>query len=118
MVGEVADRLGGFEARHGITAEAAAGAVQLLGTSGTVTTLAGMHLALPRYRRDRVDGVFLYVARTLALGRELAGMSFEERAAQPCIGRERADRWWPAARFSKPSAGPGRLRACALPTGV
>ena len=112
MVGEVADRLGGFEARHGIAAEAAAGAVQLLGTSGTVTTLAGMHLALPRYRRDRVDGVFLDVARTLALGRELAGMSFEERAAQPCIGRERADlvvagcaileaicRAWPVARL-------------------
>ena len=112
MVGEVAYRLGGFEARHGIAAEAAAGAVQLLGTSGTVTTLAGMHLALPRYRRDRVDGVFLDVARTLALGRELAGMSFEERAAQPCIGRERADlvvagcaileaicRAWPVARL-------------------
>lgn len=91
MIADVGGRLQAFEGEHGIAASAAAGQVQLLGTSGTVTTLAGVQLALTRYKRDRVDGVFLDVPETLAIGRRLAGMGFDERAAHPCIGRERAD---------------------------
>jgi len=91
MVGEVAERLAAFDHSHGIAAAVAGGGVQLLGTSGTVTTLAGVRLELPRYIRDRVDGVFLDVAETLAIGHRLAGMDFAERAAHPCIGRDRAD---------------------------
>lgn len=112
MVGDVAAWLAAYEREHAIAAEVAAGRVQIIGTSGTVTTLAGVHLDLPRYVRDRVDGLFLDVADTLAIGRRLAGQSFEDRAAHPCIGRERADlvvagcaileaicRQWPVARM-------------------
>lgn len=91
MVSEFGEGLAGFERRHSIAAAVAAGAVQLIGTSGTVTTLAGVRLDLQRYSRDRVDGVYLGVAETLAIGRRLAGMDFAGRAAHPCIGRERAD---------------------------
>ncbi|GHD49911.1 hypothetical protein GCM10017083_22840 [Thalassobaculum fulvum] len=91
MVGEIEDRLRGFEHEHAIASAAASGDVQLLGTSGTVTTLAGVRLDLPRYNRDRVDGVFLDVAETLSIARRLAGMDFAGRAAHPCIGRDRAD---------------------------
>jgi len=91
MVEEVAVRLLAFEARHGIADAVAGGVVQMIGTSGTVTTLAGVRLDLPRYNRDRVDGLYLDVPDTLGIGRRLAGMDFEGRAAHPCIGRDRAD---------------------------
>lgn len=91
MVAEVAVGLLAFDRRYAIAAAVAGGGVQLLGTSGTVTTLAGVRLELPRYNRDRVDGVYLEVADTLAIGRRLAGMDFAGRAAQPCIGHDRAD---------------------------
>lgn len=63
----------------------------LLGTSGTVTTIAGVHLGLDRYDRRRVDGLWMSegaVDRAIA---RLRGMTFEERAKQGCIGRDRAD---------------------------
>lgn len=91
MIEDVSVWLRGYEREHAISAEVEAGRVQVVGTSGTVTTLAGVHLNLPRYVRDRVDGLFLDVADTLAIGRRLADQSFEGRAAHPCIGRERAD---------------------------
>ncbi|WP_084618850.1 Ppx/GppA phosphatase family protein [Thalassobaculum salexigens] len=91
MIEDVAVWLRAYEREHAIAAEVGAGRVQVVGTSGTVTTLAGVHLNLPRYVRDRVDGLFLDVADTLAIGRRLADQSFEGRAAHPCIGRERAD---------------------------
>jgi exopolyphosphatase/guanosine-5'-triphosphate,3'-diphosphate pyrophosphatase len=91
MIEDVAVWLRAYERAHAIADEVVAGRVQVVGTSGTVTTLAGVHLNLPRYVRDRVDGLFLDVADTLAIGRRLAEQSFEGRAAHPCIGRERAD---------------------------
>jgi exopolyphosphatase / guanosine-5'-triphosphate,3'-diphosphate pyrophosphatase len=91
MIEDVSVWLRAYEREHAIAAEVEAGRVQVVGTSGTVTTLAGVHLNLPRYVRDRVDGLFLDVADTLAIGRRLADQSFEGRAAHPCIGRERAD---------------------------
>ena len=63
----------------------------LLGTSGTVTTVAGVHLGLSRYDRRRVDGLWMgneEISTTMA---ELRGMSFEERASNGCIGPARAD---------------------------
>ena len=59
MVDDVAARLESFEAVHCIGREIREGGVQLLGTSGTVTTLAGVALGLPRYRRPLVDGTVL-----------------------------------------------------------
>lgn len=91
MLDEVRQELEAFEARHRIAARVAAGTVQMLGSSGTVTTLAGIHLGLPRYVRALVDGTTLEFGAIAALSRRLAGLSLEERAAHPCVGRERAD---------------------------
>jgi exopolyphosphatase/guanosine-5'-triphosphate,3'-diphosphate pyrophosphatase len=63
----------------------------MLGTSGTVTTLAGIHLKLPRYDRRKVDGVWLAGGEVRSLIADLAGMDYDARVANPCIGRERAD---------------------------
>lgn len=63
----------------------------LLGTSGTVTTIAGVHLALPRYDRRQVDGIWMRDDDVGEVIERLLDMSFEERAANPCIGQERAD---------------------------
>lgn len=70
------------EARNGI---------RLLGTSGTVTTLASVHLALPCYDRRAVDGLHVPVEAMQKISETIAGMSYEERSLLPCIGTERAD---------------------------
>jgi exopolyphosphatase/guanosine-5'-triphosphate,3'-diphosphate pyrophosphatase len=67
------------------------GRFHLLGTSGTVTTLAGVHLDLPRYDRRAIDGLWLSSAEIDAAIRRLRAMSYAERAANGCIGVERAD---------------------------
>ena len=63
----------------------------LLGTSGTVTTLAGVHLDLPRYDRRAIDGLWLSRTQIDSAVRKLRAMSYAERAANGCIGAERAD---------------------------
>ncbi len=63
----------------------------LLGTSGTVTTLAGVHLDLPRYDRRAIDGLWLSRAEIDSAVLKLRAMSYAERAANGCIGAERAD---------------------------
>ena len=63
----------------------------MLGTSGTVTTIAGVFLRLRRYDRRRVDGCWLSDDQVSRVVAELMAMSFDERAANPCIGVERAD---------------------------
>jgi exopolyphosphatase/guanosine-5'-triphosphate,3'-diphosphate pyrophosphatase len=91
MLEEVRAHLRPFEARHRIAALVAEGGVQMLGSSGTVTTLAAIHLGLPRYVRALVDGTGLDFAAIATLSRRLAGLSLAERALHPCVGRERAD---------------------------
>ena len=63
----------------------------LLGTSGTVTTIAGVLLGLARYDRARVDGCWLNSGEIGAVTERLLRLTYAERAANPCIGRERAD---------------------------
>jgi exopolyphosphatase/guanosine-5'-triphosphate,3'-diphosphate pyrophosphatase len=63
----------------------------MLGTSGTVTTIAGVYLRLRRYDRRRVDGCWLADHEISGVVDELIAMSFDERAANPCIGADRAD---------------------------
>ena len=65
--------------------------LRLLGTSGTVTTLASLHLELRQYDRRAVDGLIVVTDQMRSLCRNLALMSQPDRRAQPCIGRERAD---------------------------
>ncbi len=64
---------------------------RLLGTSGTVTTLASVHLGLSHYDRAAVDGLIVPAEAMRAISASLAGMAIGERAALPCIGAERAD---------------------------
>ncbi len=91
IIAEVLTVCDAFDARHGIRAKIAAGMVQMLGSSGTVTTLAGVLKDLPRYDRSAVDGTFLDFAAALRVSRSLLAMDYAGRAAHPCIGRERAD---------------------------
>ncbi|MEW5728608.1 MAG: Ppx/GppA phosphatase family protein [Pseudomonadota bacterium] len=91
VVAAVSERLEGFEAAHGIAADIAQGGVQMLGTSGTVTTLGALHLDLERYDRSRIDGLDLDFEHIAAVTRRLGAMDPEQRAAHPCIGPERAD---------------------------
>jgi exopolyphosphatase/guanosine-5'-triphosphate,3'-diphosphate pyrophosphatase len=65
--------------------------IRLLGTSGTVTTLASVHLALPSYDRRAVDGLLMPAESMRAVNSMLSHMSVEERAQLPCIGSDRAD---------------------------
>ncbi|MBV8664537.1 MAG: Ppx/GppA family phosphatase, partial [Hyphomicrobiales bacterium] len=67
------------------------GRFHLLGTSGTVTTIAGVHLDLPRYDRRVVDGLWLSRLEVDATVARLRSMTYAERAANACIGVERAD---------------------------
>lgn len=64
---------------------------RLLGTSGTVTTLASVYLKLPSYDRRAVDGLHLPTAAMREISRELAGRTIKGRAEFPTIGHERAD---------------------------
>ncbi|MCY0093874.1 Ppx/GppA phosphatase family protein [Hoeflea ulvae] len=67
------------------------GRIHLLGTSGTVTTLAGLHLDLPRYDRRKVDGLWLSNDDVDRMLDRLLSWDFDARAANPCIGADRAD---------------------------
>ncbi len=91
MVQEVEELLANFEGRHALEEAASQGEIHLLGTSGTVTTLAGIHLKLPKYDRRQVDGVWMASKDVGTIIDELVDMSFEERVESPCIGHDRAD---------------------------
>ena len=91
MTRAVTELIRPFEAAHRFQDRIAGRAVHLLGTSGTVTTIAGVLLGLPRYDRNRVDGMWLNVGDISATTARLAALSYDERVLQPCIGKERAD---------------------------
>jgi exopolyphosphatase/guanosine-5'-triphosphate,3'-diphosphate pyrophosphatase len=63
----------------------------LIGTSGAITSLAGMHLGLRRYDRSRVDGIWMSRLECEAAADKLLALTARERADQPCIGPDRAD---------------------------
>ncbi|HKX78377.1 MAG TPA: Ppx/GppA phosphatase family protein [Novosphingobium sp.] len=89
----VSDSFAGFERRVAPAREHAslAGPLRLLGTSGTVTTLASLHLDLPHYDRQAVDGLIVPAASMRSISSRLSTMAIAERRKLPCIGRERAD---------------------------
>ncbi len=88
MVGEALPLVKAFAAKAGVNG---ANGIHLLGTSGTVTTLAGLHLRLPRYDRQKVDGIWLDIAAINGVVDWLKASSYIDRVAHPCIGLERAD---------------------------
>jgi exopolyphosphatase/guanosine-5'-triphosphate,3'-diphosphate pyrophosphatase len=67
------------------------GQMRLMGTSGTVTTLASIHLDLPQYDRRAVDGLIVPAESMRSISTMLASLSIADRREVPCIGRERAD---------------------------
>jgi exopolyphosphatase/guanosine-5'-triphosphate,3'-diphosphate pyrophosphatase len=81
LLADFADRL----AARGITE------VQLLGTSGTITTLASVQLGLPGYDRRRVDGCALATGELSALCRSIGLRSVADRARIACVGPDRAE---------------------------
>lgn len=111
MVNEVEGLLEAFHCPP-INGQSAQEDFHLIGTSGTVTTLAGVHLDLPRYDRRKVDGLWLSDAEVTAMQDKLLAWDFAGRAANACIGPDRADlvlagcaileairRRWPARRM-------------------
>ena len=115
MVRDVEALLDRFDCPGSITGHHHAGGAagfHLLGTSGTVTTLAGVYLDLPRYDRRRVDGLWLANEDVDRMMERLLSWDFDQRSANPCIGADRADlvlagcailqairRRWPAQRM-------------------
>ncbi len=91
MIRTVKAHLIAFEDAHQIGSMIQRRGTQFLGTSGTVTTLASLHMKLPRYVRDKVDGAWMKSKDIHRLSRLVAQMSYEERVAKACIGAERAD---------------------------
>ncbi|HYM04152.1 MAG TPA: Ppx/GppA phosphatase family protein [Stellaceae bacterium] len=91
MVSEMRLAILPFEERHHIKCRIERGEVQMLGSSGTVTTLAGIQLELPRYNRALVDGSSLGFDCVSTLTQRLVDMTYAARAAHPCVGGERAD---------------------------
>ena len=91
MVAYVMELLRPFEEEHKLREKVACCRTHMLGTSGTVTTIAGIHLGLPRYDRRRVDGCWMNTADVQNVTAELVSNDYAQRVAQPCIGRDRAD---------------------------
>ncbi len=111
MVADVTERLAGFEAVHCIGQEIRQGGVRLLGTSGTVTTLAGVVLGLERYSRPLIDGTVLSQADAERALADLRALGRDGLIRHACVGPERVDfvlpgcavyaaihRLWPAPR--------------------
>jgi exopolyphosphatase/guanosine-5'-triphosphate,3'-diphosphate pyrophosphatase len=91
MVDEVAAQLASFEQVHCIARELRDGGVTLLGTSGTITTLAGVALGLERYRRQLVDGAVLTGAAADAALAVLRALGPDGLSAHPCVGPDRVE---------------------------
>lgn len=91
MVATVRDRLVPFDKRYNLGPAIARGRVQMLGTSGTVTTLTSLHLELPRYDRAVVDGSWMRTADLRDLSSRLSGMDYDARANFGCMGPDRAE---------------------------
>jgi exopolyphosphatase/guanosine-5'-triphosphate,3'-diphosphate pyrophosphatase len=87
MVQAVTEHVAPFAAAHGGDLDD----MHLLGTSGTVTTLAGIHLNLARYDRRRVDGIWINDAEITTTIARLLSMNYQQRADNNCISVDRAD---------------------------
>lgn len=62
---------------------------QIIGTSGTVTTVAASHLNLRRYDRTKVDGLAMSTEQIDRVIQSYLALGPEGRRADPRIGRER-----------------------------
>jgi exopolyphosphatase/guanosine-5'-triphosphate,3'-diphosphate pyrophosphatase len=91
MVEAIKARIAAFPKAEGLREAFASGRAHLVGTSGAITSLAGIHLNLARYDRAQVDGLWMTKADCEATAQRLLALDPEQRAAQACIGPDRAD---------------------------
>jgi len=91
MVQTVKDEIARFERANDLRSVFEADRAHLIGTSGAITSLAGLHLELPRYDRNRVDGIWMTRDDCEAAAGRLLSLTARERADEPCIGPDRAD---------------------------
>lgn len=91
MVDDVRARLQAFPHADKMRPVFERGAAHMVGTSGAITSLAGLHLGLRRYDRTRVDGLWMSPADCTAVTDRLLSQTPEQRAQEPCIGPDRAD---------------------------
>jgi exopolyphosphatase / guanosine-5'-triphosphate,3'-diphosphate pyrophosphatase len=91
MVEAFKSEIAGFRGAETLRPVFEAGRAHLVGTSGAITSLAGLHLRLPKYDRNKVDGLWLGRCDCQAVAARLAALTVAERAAEPCIGPDRAD---------------------------
>jgi exopolyphosphatase/guanosine-5'-triphosphate,3'-diphosphate pyrophosphatase len=91
MVDHIKTELAAFTKAEPFQAVFQAGRGHLVGTSGAITSLAGMHLGLKRYDRSQVDGLWLTEEDCRAAADRLMAMGPIGRASEPCIGADRAD---------------------------
>jgi exopolyphosphatase/guanosine-5'-triphosphate,3'-diphosphate pyrophosphatase len=91
MVDAVKAEIGAFRRADPMRGVFEADRAHLIGTSGAITSLAGMHLNLARYERSRVDGIWMSRDDCDAAAGRLLALKPRERAEQPCIGPDRAD---------------------------
>ena len=91
MVDSVKAPIAAFEPAEAMREVFDSGRAHLIGTSGAITSLAGLHLNLARYERARVDGLWMSQADCVAAADRLLGLTPQARGAQPCIGPDRAD---------------------------
>lgn len=91
MIADMAAALAGAPANPALRDLFAAGRGHLVGTSGAITSLAGIHLGLERYQRNLVDGLWMTRADCEAAAERLMVLGPHGRAAESCIGPDRAD---------------------------
>ncbi|HEY5008810.1 MAG TPA: Ppx/GppA phosphatase family protein [Caulobacteraceae bacterium] len=91
MVEAMKAPIAAFDSASGLRPVFDAGEAHLIGTSGAITSLAGLYLGLPRYDRSKVDGLWLTRDDCEAMADRLLKLAPAQRAAQPCIGPDRAD---------------------------
>lgn len=91
MVAEVTEMLKPFAERVKSKMPLEGEILHLLGTSGTVTTISGVHMGLEKYNRALVDGSWITLDAITQVTGQMLAMDYEARAAHSCIGRDRAD---------------------------
>ncbi|MEI9905728.1 MAG: Ppx/GppA phosphatase family protein [Asticcacaulis sp.] len=91
MVAEVVAKIEAFGDPEPLRPHFDCGEAYIVGTSGAITSLAGMHLCLDRYDRSRVDGLWMSHDQCRGVIDKLLSLGRSGRELEPCIGRDRAD---------------------------
>ena len=91
MVVDMGEALASAPVDPALRAQRRVGRAHLVGTSGAITSLAGIHLGLRRYQRNLVDGLWMTRDDCERAADRLMEMGPAGRAAESCIGPDRAD---------------------------